>query len=322
MSTDYETILNKWIQQITTNIANKNINGAIKDSEILQTNLSALQKSGISNTEIILRKMKETGLNSSEHINCMVDDPACYVFTNTLKQTDGEKYLLRFYNHIENDRNFKRAIELFQSNSIQNKCLELMESCANVSNETLINLLMRRVIQISNGNQFDMFVNKLCAFEYPISINRMMEIFLIEPHQPEFIVSELIREAVITSMTTILQRDMAPSDSDSISKYLLDENASPELLKKCCANYRGFYDLIKTAITKHSKLIEYSLTDDGDSFWYFTHECLGQMNFSNFVNFICILASPPELTFTFEFLVFLKNIFPSELLNHIFARCQ
>ncbi|XP_037025780.1 uncharacterized protein LOC119067112 [Bradysia coprophila] len=312
------TKINNLIQQITTNIANNNISGAISDSEILKTNLRAFRKSGINiKIETILQKIKETNLIAVEHIECMVDDPTCYVFTNTLTRTDGEKYLLKFYNHIENDQNFQRAIELFQSNLIQNKCLEFT-ACTNDSIH-----LMRKVMQMPNGNLFDTFVNRLCAFDYPIiPINNLMGIFLIEPHQPEFVASELIREAFVASMETKLQRE-ASNDLDSFCQYLFDETVSTELLKKCCDNFLGFYDLIQTAITKQSKSIEHLETDDGDFLWYFKYETLGgNRKFNDFAKFICKLASPPALDFTHKFLVFLKNIFPPKLLNHIFARIQ
>lgn len=317
---DSVTNLNNLIQRITINITNNNINGAIKDSEILQANLDALIKSGNSR-ETISEKIKETSLISFENIESIINDPTCYVFTNTIKENDGEEHLLKFYNHIENERKFKRAIELFQSNLIQNKCLELMACTNDMQYETSINL-MRKVLQLPNENLLNAFVNKLCAFEYPdVSINHLMEIFLIEPHQPEFIASELIREAYIKSMETTLQRAVV-NDLVLFSKCLFDDKISTELLHKCCQIFPGFYNLIKTTITKYLNFIEHLETDDGDSLWYFKNENLSaNIKFNDFAKFICTLALSTE-SFSNDFLLFLKNSFQFNLLNHIFAKFQ
>lgn len=317
---DSVTNLNNLIQRITINITNNNINGAIKDSEILQANLDALIKSGNSR-ETISQKIKETSLISFENIESIINDPTCYVFTNTIKENDGEEHLLKLYNHIENERKFKRAIELFQSNLIQNKCLELMACTNDMQYETSINL-MRKVLQLPNENLLNAFVNKLCAFEYPdVSVNHLMEIFLIEPHQPEFVASELIREAYIKSMETTLKR-AADNDLVLFSKFLFDDKISAELLHKCCQNFRGFYNLIKTTITKYLNFIEHLETDDGDSLWYFKNENLSaNIKFNDFAKFICTLALSTE-SFSNDFLLFLKNSFQFNLLNYIFAKFQ
>lgn len=318
---DYITILNNLIQKITINISTNNINGAIKDSEILKANLDALTESGTS-IETISQKIKETSFISSENIESIINDPTCYVFTSTIKQTDGEEHLLNFYNHTENERKFKRAIELFQSNLIQNKCLELMACTNDMQYETSINL-MRKVLQLPNENLLNAFVNKLCAFEYPdISINHLMEIFSIEPHQPEFIASELIREAYVKSMETTMQRD-AVNDLVQFSKNLFDDKISTKLLHKCCQNFVGFYNLIKMVTTKYLKFIEHLYTDDGQSIWYFNNEQLSaNIQFNDFSKFVCKMAASTELSFSKDFLLFLKNTFHLDLLNHIFEKCQ
>lgn len=318
---DYTTDLNNLIQRITINIANNNINDAIKDSELLKANLDALTQSG-SSVEIIIQQIKEANLIAFENIESIINDPTCYVFTNTIKQNDGEEYLSTFYNHIENERNFKRAIELFQSNLIQNKCLELMACTNDMQYETSINL-MRKVMQLPNENLLNAFVNKLCAFEYPdISINYLMEFFVIEPHLPEYVASELIREAYVKSMETILQREIV-NDLVQFSKFLFNEKISTELLHRCCQSFCGFYNIIKTVITKYLKFIEQLETDDGDILWYFKDDNLStNIKFNDFAKFICTLASSTESNFSKEFLLFLKNSFPLNLLNHIFAKFQ
>lgn len=318
---DYPANLNNLIQQITTNIAKNNINGALKDSELLKTNLDALTKSGHSIATII-QNIKEASLIGFENIESLLNDPTCYVLTNTIKQNDGEEHLSTLYNHIEDERKFKRAIELFQSNLIQNKCLEM--ACTNdMQYETAINL-MRKVMQLPNENLLNAFVKKLCAFEYPdISINHLMDIFLIEPHLPEFIASELVREAYVTSMETTLQREEGVQNLVQFSKFLFNDNISMELLHKCCQNFREFYNLIRTVITKYLNFIEQLQTEDGYLLWYFNNENLsGNIKFNDFARFICILASPTELSFSNEFLLFLKNSFQLNLLNSIFAKFQ
>lgn len=319
---DYTTNLNNLIQQITINITNNNINGAIKDSETLKANLDALTKSG-NNIDTILTKLKEASLISFENnIESIINDPTCYVFTNTIKQDDGEAHLLKFYNHIENERKFKRAIELFQSNLIQNKCLELMACTNDMQYETSINL-MRKVMQLPNENLLNAFVNKLCAFEYrDISINHLMEFFLIEPHQPEFVASELVRDAFVQTLEATLQREVV-HDLVRFSKYLFNDQISTELLHQCCHNFLGFYNLIKTTITKYLNFIEYLETDGGDVHWYFKNETLSaNIKFNDFAKFIATLALSNELNFSNEFLLFLKNSFQLNLLNYIFAKFQ
>lgn len=318
---DTLTTVNNLIQQITINITNHNINGAIKDSEILKVHLDALTKSGNS-SETILQKIKDASLISSENIASIINDPTCYVFTNTIKQDDGEEHLLKFYNHIENERKFKRAIELFQSNLIQNKCLELMACTNDMQYETSINL-MRKVLQLPNENLLNAFVNKLCACEYPdISINHLMEIFVIEPHQPEFIASELIREAYIQSMETTVQRAVV-NDLVPFSKRLFDDKVSTELLHKCCDNFGEFYNLIKALITKYLGFIEHLETDDGNPFWYFKDEYLAaNIQFNHFAQFIYTMSRSTGLSFSNDFLLFLKSNFPSNLLTNIFAKFQ
>lgn len=303
------------IQQITTNISKNNINGAINDSDILKANVDALIKSGNS-IETIVEKLKDASLISVENIEYVINNPTYYVFTNTLKQDDGEEHLLKFYNHIESERKFKRAIELFQSNLIQNKCLELMACTNDMQYETSINL-MRKVMQLPNENLLNAFVNKLCAFEYQdISINHLMEIFSIQPNQPEFIVSELIREAYVNSMKTKIRCEDL-NDFVVFSKYLFDEKISVELLHKCCMDFDGFYNLIKLVITKYSVFIDRMETEHGDIIWYFKNEKLQtSINLNDFVRFIY------EVSFSNEFLLYLKDTLSLDFLKYIFAKYQ
>lgn len=303
------------IQQITTNISKNNINGAINDSEILKANVDALTKSGNS-IETIVEKIKDASFISVENIETIINDPTYYVFTNTIIQDDGEEHLLKFYNHIENERKFKRAIELFQSNLIQNKCLELMACTNDMQYETSINL-MRNVMQLPNENLLNAFVNKLCAFEYQdISINHLMEIFSIQPSQPEFIVSELIREAYVNSMETRIRCEDL-NDIVVFSKHLFDGNISVKLLQKCCEDFDGFYKLIKSVITKLSVFIERVETEHGDMIWYFKNEKLQtNINFNDFVRFIY------DFSFNNEFLSYLKDTFNLDFLKYIFAKFQ
>lgn len=321
MSGDHTTKLTNLIRQITINIANKNINCAIKDGETLKANLDALTKSG-NNIEIILQKIKEASLISFETIECILNDPTYYVFTNTIKRNDGEKFLLKFYNHIESERNFKSAIELFQSNLIRNKCLELMACTNGMQYETSINLT-RKVLQLPNEHLLNAFVNKLCTHEYPdISINDLMEIFLIEPHEPEFIASELIRETYVTSMEATLQREIV-NEIIQLSKCLFNDNVSMELLVKCCQRFYEFHSLIKTMITKCLNFIERMETDNGDVLWYFNNENLSaNLKFNDFAKFVYNLASSTDNSFTNDFLLFLKNSFESHLLHYIFVKFQ
>lgn len=240
------------------------------------------------------------------------------LFTD-LDRTDGEKYLLKIYNRIDNHQHFEREIGLYQSNSIQNKCLELMACTIDRQHETSINL-MRKVMQLPNERLLDTFINKLCTFEYPISINDLIGIFLIESHQPEFVASAVIREAYVTAWETILEREEI-DDLISFGRYVF--GASTELLKKCCDNFGGFYNLIETVIAKHSKFVEHLENDDGALFWYFKSESLeANGNFNNFIEFICNLYSLPESKFSTKFLLFLKRTFPPEFLKQIFEKIQ
>lgn len=321
--------LNNLIRKITINISNRNINGAIKDGELLKaTWMDVLTRSGNNNIEIVIQKITEASLISFERIECILNDPTYYVFTNTIKQTDGEAYLLKFYNHIENERKFRSAIELFQSNVIQNKCLELMACTNGMQYETSINL-MRKVLQLPNENVLNAFVNKLCEFDYPdISFNHLMEMFLIESHhQPEFkVTAELIRDAYITSMMERTERNDAGDGLIKFTQRLFDNDVSMALVRKCCQTFCGFYNLIKAVLTNYSKFIDQFETDDddggGDSIWYFKNEHLSaNVKFNDFAKFIYNLATT-ESSFTNEFLLFLKNTFPSNLLRYIFAKFQ
>ncbi len=320
MSDDYTTKVNNLIRQITINIRNNNMSGALKDSETLKATLDALRASG-NNIEMILQKIKEGSLISFENIECIISDPTCYVFTNTLKRNDGEVMVSKLYNHIENnEQQFRSAITQFQSNLIENKCLELMACTNDMVYEEVITVLWK-VLQFQNQNMLDTFVDKLCRFEYPgITINHLMEIFLIDSHQSEFIVSEMVRDGYIMSMSRLLEREDVLVE---FSKCLFDDNVSTELLHKCCQHCRGFFNLIQTVIIKYLNFIDQLETDDGDLLWYFKNENLStNIKFNDFAKFIFTLTSSTELSFTNEFLFFLKDNFPSNLLNYVFAKFQ